>query len=641
MGTITPFVLPGEGFVRVEVDWRDFPGARKCWIYRRDVLTNVLTMLREGNAAPLSGGVAVAFDHEAPLDRLLRYRSVIAINANGDMEDGVTEWQNAADSGTVGTVAQSFDYYVRNEGRASLMLTPSGAAVSKAVSEFIPVTVGQTYTITGQLMVSDYWSGGIGVQIQWYNGVTPNGTVGATNDLTPFPGVFAPYGFSAVAPASTTHARLVAAIAGTPPTTIRLFGDEIYLTTTGTSTETTTPVTVPSAGGGWWTDPLQPWTKVRLQVELDALTGCLVPPGIAYLGVTEENLPADSTALEINDAAYPVGTWSRRKAVRQSIRIGTRTLADVDRVKLLHASGAPLFFHLNDAYGEPDSYQLYGDLAIGRLNGDQKVPWRLLAAPFTRTLPPVGPPEGTLGARYVDYTKYATFGAAMAANGGVHDDYNRFVGAGGWGSPTIGAGPWTVTGTAADYQVNGATGLMSLASLSTPRRAQLLAVSVADFNALATNTISAALTGGGALGEFGLRLRYIDANNFVDIRLFRSPTNVTVAVRQMLAGVETVTSFPAVPGATGSSSVTMRVIGVGGVLVGTAWVTGAVEPSAQVSLTGLTHLAAGGVELNGSLNASVTNVLPLATGFDNLQVTNLALNGGATWLDGLQGELVA
>jgi hypothetical protein len=37
----------------------------------------------------------------------------------------------------------------------------------------------------------------------------------------------------------------------------------------------------------------------------------------------------------------------------------------------------------------------------------------------------------------------------------------------------------------------------------------------------------------------------------------------------------------------------------------------------------------------------VTNVLPLAVGFDNLQVTNLGAGGGVTWLDGLQGELVA
>jgi hypothetical protein len=644
VGTVTPYAIQGEGYVRVEVDWRDFPHARKCWIYRRlEPSTSPLTMLRDGNSTRLSGGIAVAFDHEAPLDVPVMYRSVIALNYNGDFSEGVSEWLDTANQGTIGTVTQSFDYYVAGESNASLRLEPSGAATSRAVSEFIPVTAGQSYTVTGRLMVPDYWSGGIGVQIHWYNGTTYLSTVGAANDFAPFPGNWDRYGFSATAPATTTNARIMATIDGTAPASLPLYAGEMYLTTTGTSVNAALPVVLQSSGGGWWTDPLHPWTKVRLQVELENSSAlCGGPSGVVYLGLSEKSFPADSTTLEVNDSPYGVGAFNVRKAARSSIRIGTRTLLDEAKVKLLHASGAPLFFHMNGAYGETDFYGLYGDVAEGRVHGDQRVTWRLFGIAYAEQAAPVGPAEGTLGSRYMDFTKYATFGAAFAAGGGVLDDFGRTVAAGGWGAPTIGAGSWNVVGTAANYSVSGGVGLMSMASLAVLRRAQLLSVSVASFDAVVTNTISAALTGGGAQGDFTMRMRYVDDNNYVDILIFRSTTAVTMAIRQRVGGVDTISSFPAVAGATSASSITMRLVGTGTSLFGTAWVTGTVEPQApMVTLTGLTHLAAGGIELNGNLNASVTNALPLTAGYDDLQVANLANNGAATWLDGLQGELVA
>lgn len=414
MGSVTPFVIAGEGYVRVEVNWQDFPHARKCWIRRRSNGSTQSVILRDGDAARLSNGIAVAFDHEMPLDVPVIYRSNIALNQNGDFIDGVSEWTNTANNGTVGAVAQDRSYYVPEESSASLRLTPTGAATSRAVSEFVPVTAGQQYTITGHLMLPDYWSGGVGVMIYWYNGTTPNGTVGAANDFAPSPGIWAQYGFAATAPASTTHARLVAIITGSAPATLPMFVGEMYLTTTGTTIVASTSVVVPSDGGGWWTDPLHPWTKLRLQVDLAAV-GCNSLPGVAYLGVGDETFPSDSSLMEVNDAEYPVATWNRRKAGRSSIRVATRRLTDLAKVRELHASGAPLLLQMHRDYGETDAYGLYGDLSTPRIASDQREEWRLIGASFGKVGPPPGPAEGTLKTRYMDFGKYTTFAAATAA----------------------------------------------------------------------------------------------------------------------------------------------------------------------------------------------------------------------------------
>lgn len=638
MGTVTPYAIQGEGYVRVEVDWRDFPHARKCWIYRRlEPSTSPLTMLRDGNATRLSGGIAVAFDHEAPLDVPLMYRSVIALNYNGDFADGVSEWLDTANQGTVGTVTQSFDYYVAGESNASLRLQPSGAATSRAVSEYVPATAGQSYTISGRLMVPDYWSGGIGVQIHWYNGTTFLSAVGAANDYAPFPGNWDRYGFSATAPATTTNARLVATITGSAPASLPLYAGEMYLTTTGTSVNAALPVIVRSDGGGWWTDPLHPWTKVRLQVELDNSSAlCGGPSGVVYLGLAEKSFPADSTTLEVNDSPYGVGTFNARKAARSSIRIGTRTLTDEARVKLLQASGAPLFFHMNGAYGETDFYGLYGDVAEGRVHGDQRVSWRIFGIAYAEQAAPVGPAEGTLSARYMDYTRLSTFADAEALGGGGYDRYTRSV-SNGWGTSTSGLVTTTSGGAASVYSVNGSQGVIAVEALNALRLV-LYPVSLVNFRVRAR---SVGFTPTGGNPEIHYMARYVNSTNFVRAVLYRQAAGgMTVRVSQVLAGVETASGFITIPGAANNSTILLDLLGTGTTLDATAWVDGTVKPQTPtVSLAGVTMLSAGQVASGVNLPGTVSNPLPLSVAYDDLEIT--AMDTAPTWLDGLQGELVA
>jgi len=565
VGTVTPIVVPGEGYTRIEVNWQDFPHARVAWVYR--TVAGVRTTLREGKSIKLSNGVAVLFDHEMPYDVPVVYSSTIALNYNGSFEEGVSEWTSTANSGTVGTVTQSKDYYVAGEGVASAKLTPDGSATVKAASEIIPITpsarnanpffetdasnwsgangaavsrdtanfhqgvasllivpngvsstpqaqseevsvvAGQsytysawlrissggsasrdvgiawfnashvfisssvttlspaatvwtkygpvtatapagaafarlittgpgvlaaantwrideaiiwdataaaTYTIVGRLMVPDYWSGGIGVELQWYDGTTLLGTTGAFNDLVPFPGNWGSYGFSATDMASANGVRAVFGMTGSPPTTLPLYGDEVYVYSSGT-TVTASSVTVPGDGAGWWVDPLHPATKLKLIMNLQ-VTDCVPESAVGLVSLSEETFPADGEALEINNAVFPLGAWQVRKSGRQTIQVVTITLADLAQLKALYASGAPLYLQLPAEYAEAAAYQLHGDLEVTRLAPNHKLPWRVARSSFAKVAAPVGPPEGTWNTRYVDIDKYATFSAASAAS---------------------------------------------------------------------------------------------------------------------------------------------------------------------------------------------------------------------------------
>lgn len=631
MGSVTATVVPGEGYVRAEVNWQDFPHARRVWIWR--TVNGVDTLLRDGDYAWLSNGIAVAFDHEAPVDVPVGYKSTIPLNWNGDFASGVTEWQDSTNGGTIGTVTQSLDYYAPGAGNASLRLVPSGAAAAKAVSEFIPVTVGTAYTLTGRLMVDGLWAGGIRLQIQWFNGTTVLSNSQGADDFSPFPGTWGSYSVIGVAPATATQCRIAAVITGTPPAALRLFAAELYLTV-AVGTVSSANVLVPSNGGGWWTDPLHPATKQRLQVDLQTLAGGQLA-GLVYLGVGEESFPADSTILDVNDAVLPVGAFQRRKGGRQEIRVGTGTLADLAALKALHASGAPLLLQMTAAYGEAPAYQLHGDLATPRVHGDQKVPWRIGMSQFVKVAAPVGPAEGTLRTRYVDLVKYPTFWQAQSA-GGVYDDFQRAV-AGGFGVSTNGR-TYALTGTAADYSVTGSRAAMSLGSTGVERIASVSNIGPdVDVVVYFVPTVVAV----GAQAEQKVRVRHNGVTWYeTNVQYQTDGTIVLYLVR----GVTVLSGLAAFMTYNASTVVGVHLRVVGLTVQHKAWdATVSVEPAAWAAT--VTDAVVPGnttdaVQLVGSRVGGNTNA-GLVVQLDDLMITNLVAGGAATWLDALRGSLAS
>lgn len=419
MGSITPFVEANKGRVRLEVDWTSHPTAVQAWLYRvrKD---GTATLLRDGSPALLSHSKTIVYDVELPLDTPVRYRTTAPLNVNGSFETTVEEWVFAgANTATNGAVTRTTDYYLPGGGNAALRVVQNGspaAATVRAASEYIPATVGTSYTASGYLMIPTAWAGGVAVELRWYNGTSLISTTPSTSNLWPAVGEWEFYTVTGTAPATTTQFRIAAILTGTPPTNIPMYVDELYATTPlSTAIDAAADSILPSNGAGWWKDALHPATMVQLVIDPD-MKNCDAPPGVAFIGVGDRSRPPDASLLEVPDQAAGIGLFTTRKARRSSVRVASNTYADADAVAALHASGAPVLLQLPAQYGEPEEFGLYGDVASGRIATDQSVPFQIHAASFSVVRPPIGPADGVLGTRYADLTKFDTFAQASAAS---------------------------------------------------------------------------------------------------------------------------------------------------------------------------------------------------------------------------------
>jgi hypothetical protein len=414
MGSITPFLDNSRGQVRLELDWTSQAHSTKASIYR--VVGGVASLIREGDLCLLSNGRACVYDTEAPLDTVMRYRTVAPINANGDFQDTVEEWLDTTNTGTIGSVTQSTDYFVPGRATASLRLSQTAIgsqATVRAVSEFMPATVGTSYTATAQLLIAANWVGGIGVQIFWYAGTSFISSTGALDNLWPAAGVWEADTVTGTAPATTTQMRIVVGMTGTPYPGLALYAGEVYVTEAASTVESADVILL-GQGAGWWKDPLHPALNLRVQMDLDI--ACPVAPGLGFVGLGDRTRPPDATLLEIPDSAEGVSVWAKRKAKRSSLRIASSTFSDAEAVAALHSYGGPLLFQLPPEYGEPDFYAQYSELTSGRIATDQRVTVQVHAASYVVLRAPVGAAEGVLGTRYSDLLRFTTYAQATAAS---------------------------------------------------------------------------------------------------------------------------------------------------------------------------------------------------------------------------------
>jgi len=205
----------------------------------------------------------------------------------------------------------------------------------------------------------------------------------------------------------------------------------------------------------------------------------------------------------------------------------------------------------------------------------------------------------------------------VTAVASVVDTFTRSV-SNGWGTSDFGLAWTTSGGSASDYSVTGTLGRHSHGSVNVIRETAL-ALGYSDIDVTITSTISAAPTGDTVTS--GVAARYVDSSNYVDVRIFRAAAGgVTIAARQVLAGVETVTSFPTVSGVTSSSSIKIRLQVAVGTLNGRAWLSTADEPTTWTVTLAVTHLTAGALRVHSVLGSAVSNTLPLLLDFDNLTV---------------------
>ncbi|MER7002202.1 hypothetical protein ABT297_04025 [Dactylosporangium sp. NPDC000555] len=289
---------------------------------------------------------------------------------------------------------------------------------------------------------------------------------------------------------------------------------------------------------------------------------------------------------------------------------------------------------LNCAPARPHEVLVVGSGRLGRLDtGGSNLPSGCTAGDTSLSVATLVPPLWTTTAAFpadfpldvelVDPYTQAGERVTVTAISPLNEAFSRTVGVG-WGRTPEGL-LWTrVDGNpASDCSVNGAVGLMSLSgSPASPRRMQLPSLG-AQFDVAVTSQ-STAPTGAGGQIDHGLRMRYVSSATSVDMWLYRNvgSNSCIVVLRQTVGGVETYSSYATVPGVNAGASVRIRFAGDGDRLDGWAWSSAGTMPAAPlVTLTGVTHIAPGPLELYTAAN-SITNALPMSTAWDDLVIAS-------------------
>lgn len=403
MGSITATAQPEKGRVRLDIDWTTHPSPR-CQVFRI-VNGGTPTLIREGAPCVLSHNKATIYDTEGPLDQPTVYRTTVQLNANGDMELTVEEWQSTATFG--GTVTQTKDYYYA--GNAALkFVSDASFAGPQIMSEAFPVVVGTSYTASAGILSLTSWSGGLGFIMSFYtSGMAFLSNAGTAGNLWPAVGKWEQYVTTGTAPATAAFARMAMLVTGSPPKGQTFLLDEAYASTP-LGTVDSASITLPSSTGGWWKDPLHPASMVRIidrETAFRTYVACGQYAGVALVGVSRPSRTSDSALLEIPGQALGVGVFAHRKASRRTIQVATGARTDADALRALHDQGGPLLLQLPQVYGVPEQYVLCASLDSSAFGADMTSQLEVHQTQYAHVQPPPGPSEGVAGARYRDLRK--------------------------------------------------------------------------------------------------------------------------------------------------------------------------------------------------------------------------------------------
>jgi hypothetical protein len=240
----------------------------------------------------------------------------------------------------------------------------------------------------------------------------------------------------------------------------------------------------------------------------------------------------------------------------------------------------------------------------------------IASQPLTVALQCSSPPRCVpTGLGYINATW--TYGAVAC------DSFNR-VTTSGLGTPNFGP-TWTVIeGPDTDVFVDDDVAWLRLSGPGTARSAEL-PVSVMDVDIVVENiawpVIPTASSPGTANPAQFLRARFANSLNFVEAQLFRLDTNVmSMRLASTLAGVETAApgGFVIVPGATSTSTVSIRLQAIGSTLRMKVWLSDQIQPNAwSLSMTATT-LAPGSIRIRADVGANSTITFPVAATFGSL-----------------------
>lgn len=230
--------------------------------------------------------------------------------------------------------------------------------------------------------------------------------------------------------------------------------------------------------------------------------------------------------------------------------------------------------------------------------------------------------------RCVRYCTRAQTAAGLSVNAGAvpiySDDFNRTV-VDQWGTSNSGHTYQFLGGSVPnDWDVNGSQGTITLTTNNIPRESIVLGLS--EPNGILYGFYQHPVVPTGATHELGIRVRRIDSNNFLDIRLFfQAANNIAAAIRQVIGGVESNVVF-ASPGVVNSSGqlvaantpLNYRIDYWGPVMRAKVWPAGDPEPTTYLMATTVVGTAsAGSLSWAVFTGGASTNPLPILPAFDN------------------------
>lgn len=479
MPTITATPYPAFGRVLVELDWADTPAANCARAVRTVVATGISTPLTPyinpctaaGQYEKLSGGRAIFWDNEAPLDTPVTY-TTNAIDASGaqinmppiGISDTFTRvtangW-GTADTGQVWSNTQGTAAWASTNGTAALhthaaagarqdtallgllgrdfdaVITASVNSIadyaeyrlmaryidsSNSVIVVYVASLGQLYvqsaaagvvtTIVGPVTVLST-AAAVKIRIN----VTGTTLKGKVWDIT---GIEPDWQASGtITDASPAYGGL--AVQSLDQTTAKTFTfDNLiasYFITTTTLAATTAAVTLASNNNMWLRDPARPCNDllVSLCFTGDCVSGV---SGVSFMAEDQETYDTNMTLLIPTNAKYPIPVNRPRRGVTSTITLATKTFVARDAVIQILDPGSPLLFSAPTVYGIPDRYLAINTTTISRGLTDHRVQKRLEQLPFTTVERPITTQQGTCNAQFAAMCNvYSTWTAMNAAD---------------------------------------------------------------------------------------------------------------------------------------------------------------------------------------------------------------------------------
>jgi hypothetical protein len=178
------------------------------------------------------------------------------LNTNSEFLNGIAGW-TAFGGGAISPASAPL-----NGGIPACLLTTNGGTTPRFEATSVTVTVGQQYRAVGWMYAAQAFTAGISISVNWY---TTSGTYVSTSSATRVPGVGVAELFDTVftAPATAARAGILLSCAGTPATSLRVYGYGIRLIPVSSYSSSPQAMTVRRSINGI-VKPQQAGTDVRL-----------------------------------------------------------------------------------------------------------------------------------------------------------------------------------------------------------------------------------------------------------------------------------------------------------------------------------------------------------------------------------------